>query len=290
VVDDRTPSQWAQDPGTIDDLIQDARALRFTATKRMIYDWVGLGLLDHPVRRTRGDGGSDKALWSPKQRNLFRILVMKRPQARRIWQLCQFPILFWLDFGTEYVPTSQAALAMQTWAHQNSSPSVRASRESARQILRLLDQPDTDSAARRHLVDVVARATYELSFDRAEMLDAVWAVFDRGDKGRRLGVPPAEITPEQFVDFMMVRLSALKVARTVTEQQLAVVWHANQMARPGWESDRPEMERRVTREVERELFKEETPQDRFEQAPTIVLTLLGTFFGDKGEDHAARHD
>jgi hypothetical protein len=144
----------------------------------------------------------------------------------------------------------------------------------------LLDQPDADSASRHRLVQVVADAAYTQNFDRAELLDAIWAVFDSGDEGRILGIPPLAIRPEQFADFLAVRLSGLRVALTVTEDQLVRVWHANQAARPGWEELRPKLAPQVTREAERRLFAEETEQQLFDNAPTTVLTLLGLFFGN----------
>jgi hypothetical protein len=287
VVEMARPDLWTAEPGIIDELIGDGRKLGFEATKRLIYDWVGLGLLDHPVRRTRGEGGSDKALWSWQQRNLFRLLASHRSQTKSVAQLAKFPIGLWLYFGESYVPTSQAARAMRTWAVREANPSMRASFVSARELVKLLDQPDSDPEARRHLVALIAESAHEGTFDRDELLQAVWAVFDSPDEGRVLGVAPLVISPEQFVDFLATRLAGVRVAQNVTEEQLVAVWRANQAARPGWERMRPDIEPRVTREVERPLFAAETNQQLFDNAPTTVLTLLGMFFGGQGGQNQA---
>jgi hypothetical protein len=253
----------------------------------MIYDWVGLGLLDHPVRRTRGEGGSDKALWSWQQRNLFRVLASHRSQTRSVAQLAKFPIGLWLYFGDDYVPTSQAARAVRTWAVREANPSMRASLVSARELVELLHQPDSDLEWLRYLVELIAESAHKGTFDRDELLQAVWAVFDSPDEGRVLGVAPLAISPERFVDFLAARLAGLRVAQNVTEEQLVAVWRANQAARPGWETMRPDIEPRVTREVERPLFAAETNQQLFDNAPTTVLTLLGMFFGGQGRQNQA---
>jgi hypothetical protein len=286
-VPEAEPGQWTHEAGTIDDLIEDAHNLGFRATKRMIYDWVGLGLLDHPVRRTRGEGGSDKALWSWQQRNLFRVLASHRSQTRSVAQLAKFPIGLWLYFGDGYVLTSQAARAVRTWAVREANPSMRASLVSARELVELLHQPDSDLEWLRYLVELIAESAHKGTFDRDELLQAVWAVFDSPDEGRVLGVAPLAISPERFVDFLAARLAGLRVAQNVTEEQLVAVWRANQAARPGWETMRPDIEPRVTREVERPLFAAETNQQLFDNAPTTVLTLLGMFFGGQGRQNQA---
>ncbi|HXY42994.1 MAG TPA: hypothetical protein VEH29_02295 [Acidimicrobiales bacterium] len=279
------PGPWTDQPATIEDLIADASDLGFRSTKRMIYDWVSLGLLDHPARRTRGSGGSEKALWNLQQRMVFRVLVAHRPHVKSISQLAQFPIAFWLHNGDEYVPTRQAVLAVRTWAGRRSNPSWQAARASARWILALLDQPDADPRARRKLVELVARGAHGEAVDRDELLDAIWGVFDQPDEGRVLGVPPLASTPEQIAAFVEARLAGLRVARRVTEEQLKTVWWANQAARPGWEAERPAAADQVTREAERGLFEEETTEVIVNTAVGTVLTLLGLFFGKQvGQD------
>lgn len=203
-------------------------------------------------------------------------------------QLAKFPIVLWLYFGESYVPTSQAARAMRTWAVREANPSMRASFVSARELVRLLDQPDSDPEARRDLVGLIVESAHKGTFDRDELLQAIWAVFDYPDEGRVLGVAPLAISPEKFVDFLAARLAGLRVAQNVTEEQLDAVWRANQAARPGWETLRPSLEPRVTREVERPLFAAETNQQLMDSAPTTVLTLLGMFFGGHGGENQAQ--
>ncbi len=64
-------------PGTVEDLIADARGQGHKATQRMILDWQTFGLLDYPdpqggLGRRRG---SKKALYSAHQRSLFQALL-----------------------------------------------------------------------------------------------------------------------------------------------------------------------------------------------------------------------
>ena len=195
-------TDWSHDPATIDELIVDAKSRGFPATKRLIYDWVEKGLLDHPERRTRGSGGSDKALWSSNQRNLFRILAT----------LCNVPVGMWLLWGDEYVPVRQVQRALRTWAGNSVKVSWTTARRQAREIVNTLDASGGSPAQRDGLIEVLAKIGYSgpnPEFNRAELEAAVNDVFD-------------PVVARDTVELIAARIRGLRAAKTVSEDDL--IW------------------------------------------------------------------
>jgi len=103
------------EPDTIDQLVADAAGNGCHVGVRMIRDWTELGLLDYPQRLGAGKGhGSRQAMYSANQRNLFLTLLHHRPN-NKIRSLARIPVGIWTYWGDDYVPTSQARRAMNTW-------------------------------------------------------------------------------------------------------------------------------------------------------------------------------
>ena len=76
-----------------------ARSRGFTPSKRLLSDWVSLGLLDRPLRKGLGRGRGSTATWPAEQRELFLQLLAKRATVRQIAPLCNIPVWLWLYYG-----------------------------------------------------------------------------------------------------------------------------------------------------------------------------------------------
>jgi hypothetical protein len=220
-----TESPWTREPGTIDDLIADAKVRNFPAGKRLIYDWVEIGLLDHPERRPLGQGGSEKALWPWTQRNLFRVLVEKRPDVKSVATLCNIPVGMWLWFGEDYVPVHQVQLALRTWAGGAYKVSWTAVRRQAREIVDLLDDLDASRSQRERLISALAKIGHDgpdIPFDRGELEDAMREVFDPdpASNGRAFGAPGASLTITEYVDGLLIRMLGAQRSRAATAEEL----------------------------------------------------------------------
>lgn len=105
---------WAKtEPGTIDDLLLDAReAGHPDVTERLINTWTAKGLLDHPRPRP-AQRGSHKAEHPASQRRLLLVLLEQRrrdPQPK-LHTLAQVPLWLWLRCD-DWVPTRQAHKAL----------------------------------------------------------------------------------------------------------------------------------------------------------------------------------
>ncbi len=205
---------WTVEPGTIDDLIADAHVRGFPATTRLVHDWVGLGLLDHPRRRSRGaKGGSEKALWPWTQRNLFRLLVEKRPQVKEVAPLCNIPVVIWLWWGETYVPTAQVQRALATWATKVRGVSWRTAKRQACQVADFLDDMGAPREDRQHLIDLVAKTGYSGQTDAAALSEAMQEVFDPMGEGRFVGSPLMPVTAERYAHLMDTRARGLELAK-----------------------------------------------------------------------------
>lgn len=200
---------WAEEPGTLTDLLADARYADFPVTRRLLRDWVAVGLLDHPKRQARPSGrGSSPALWSVQQRTLFRLLVVARPGAgTSIRPLLQLPVHLWLWEGDEFVPTGQAARALSSWA---TPLSQRAARDIAREVLSIFGGPELDRVARAAVVERVAEALYFGQSDRDQLASHLKDAFGSAAAAPILDV---QVTPETYARCVQVRVAGLLAAR-----------------------------------------------------------------------------
>src|SRR5262245_41839696 len=169
---------------TIDELVADAQAIGFPATSRLITDWVSLGLLDHPKRRSKGQGrGQEKGIWPPNQRRLFGELVRQRPALKQITPLFNLPVYLWLVWGDGYVPLSQARRALSSWAGAANPRPWRQCVITAKQVLAELDHPDAQPGDRKALIDGVAAVGYTGTLNQEALLAAAERVADPNHVG-----------------------------------------------------------------------------------------------------------
>lgn len=200
------------EPGTVDDLVADAATAGYQVTVRLIRDWASAGLLDRPNKRPAGKGhGSAPALYSANQRMLLLTLLTKRPD-NGIRSLARIPVGIWMYWGDDHVPARQARRALKTWVG-DPRVSMERARETAREVVRQLDNPAATRSDRRELVNVLADIAYRARPDYTKLESAVRAVFEPGSQQirRAIGHPSAPMMADAVVDLVKARMQAVKL-------------------------------------------------------------------------------
>jgi hypothetical protein len=188
-----------------EDLLDLARQNNLSATRRLIVDWVGLGLLDQPERRGLGRGKGSIALWSETQAALFidLLALRQRPQdpVKHVAGLANLPVSGWL-WAYGGVPLRQVRRALRTWCGRHRSRKTAhagATRRVAREITKQLDNPQATQQDRQALRQLLEKTMREDTFDVERVQAAVERVFDPHGAGRTLGPPLAPVTVESAV-------------------------------------------------------------------------------------------
>jgi hypothetical protein len=201
----------APGPGTIDDLLSDARKAGYSASRRQVTDWVFQGLLDKPTRHGVGRGkGTTKGVYSANQRQLFIALLQHRASGSRIAALSNIPVALWLYWGDDYVPLRQTRRALDTWIEAAERRVESRSKAAATELVELLATPDTDDTHRNRLLRLLdeANCTGRVA-DPDALEEAIDLVFDPDGNGRTLGPPAASISPKILVHGFVLRARAL---------------------------------------------------------------------------------
>ena len=188
-----------------EDLLELARQNGFSATRRLIVDWVSLGLLDQPDRRGLGRGNGSTAGWNQSQAELFIELLgfRQRPDnpVTHVAGLANLPVFGWL-WAYPGVPLRQVRRALQTWCGRNrtrKNPHLGAARTVAREITKQLDNPHASQRDRRELRRLLEQTMRERTFDVEQIRPAVARVFDPHDLGLERGPSAAPATTEAAV-------------------------------------------------------------------------------------------
>lgn len=105
---------------TIAEMVDLARSEGYEhVSKRLVYDWISIGLLDRPTITSRGRHGRT-GLLDHVQRDLFLVLCSQRAllpsTTRYVPHLCNVPVFLWLWNGPPFIPLRQVRLALATWA------------------------------------------------------------------------------------------------------------------------------------------------------------------------------
>lgn len=218
-------------PGSVHQLVADAAERGHgEATVRLIRDWTQAGLLDYPQHRSAGKGhGSRAALYPENQRHLFQTLLHHRPQ-NGIRSLARIPVGIWMYWGEEFVPLRQVRRAMNTWLG-DPRVSRRKADETAREVARLLDNPDATQTSRTHLRRTLSEIAYTGDADFEQLDNAVRAVFEPGARRlrRAVGHPAAPLTADGIVDLIRARLHAARrlADDTVDDDEFLKARHAH---------------------------------------------------------------
>jgi hypothetical protein len=208
---------------TAEDLVQAAREAGFDASTRLITDWVGLGLLDRPRRRSLGQGnGSLKAVWPPAQKDCFLSLLHHRQTVKQVAPLANLPVWVWLAYGNEWIPLRQARTALGTWCGRHRSrPGVSATeaRRMSRRFVETVAYAHTQQRDRAGLRRVVEDSLQTMTFDRQQFHAAVLRVFDPHNEGRTIGPSGAPMNTDVLVRAVEARFTALHQLDQFTDQQ-----------------------------------------------------------------------
>ena len=269
---------WTDQPGTIDDLVMDAHDRGFPATTRTIYDWVGVGLLDHPQRHSRGsEHGSNKALWPWTQRNLFRLLVDKRPQLKTLTALCNVPVAIWLGWGETYILTRQVQRALATWAGKAPNVSEQTMRRQARQFVDFLDDWEMKASRyqRRRLMDALLNSAKERRTD-PDLAEALQEVFDPAKAGRTFGSSLMPLTVDDIIGLIESRIRGLQRAEAPASlNELIKVWDLHHYGMDAYAAERHRLVATSIRPHDAAMWKEPNWDERVNNACYHVSVALG---------------
>jgi hypothetical protein len=211
------------------ELVTVATDAGFSASGRLIADWVTLGLLDRATKRGLGQGKGTASTWPDQQLKLFLALLNQRETVKRIATLCNIPVGVWLWWGDSYVPTRQARRALETWAHaRERADSWRAALETANELVGRFADDEATRSARTELVELIARAAYGELFDGRKVLAAFRRVFDPQQTGRVVGPRGAGFVPEHYIFITEARIRAIRALREGTLDDDAYIWARNE--------------------------------------------------------------
>jgi hypothetical protein len=141
--------------------------------RRLLTDWVSLGLLDSPLTHGRGRGRGVGRSWPEEQAELFLILLKKRLSLRTVTPLANVPVFTWLVWGDRWVPLRQARKALATWTGAHSRVSSTRARRTARELVRQVAGPRARRDDKRQLVDLIERFAGGAPLDEAALQQAV---------------------------------------------------------------------------------------------------------------------
>jgi len=211
------------------------------ASRRLLHDWTGLGLLDHPARPGRGRRvGGWGVSWPETQRSLWLLLLQKRKGVKRIETLCNVPVSIWLIWGDSYVPVGQVRRAMETWAGRWEKSSKKRAYWSARHLVADLQVGDVWPPARNTAIEVIAHMGMTGKFDRHRLVGELRKVMDPHRTGRPRGVL-MQVTPETYADAIEARMTAMRALPDLPDDAFYWVRYLWQATRSGYAADQPRL-------------------------------------------------
>ena len=172
------------------DLVREAKAAGYEVSERLVTDWSSLGLLDHPIRRSKGKGGGRGAtyLYPTHQRDLFLSLLQHRGSGQGVARLTVIPVSVWLLWGDEFIGLPQVRRALSTWAggvpwERSAERAQQMAKKAVRELAASGAEPEAKAALQTALADVV----FNRHFDKEQISPLVRAVVDPKGTGRRHG-------------------------------------------------------------------------------------------------------
>ncbi|MFD7460266.1 MULTISPECIES: hypothetical protein [unclassified Streptomyces] len=270
-------------PGTLEDMIEDARAAGFDLQKRTIHDWIARGLLDQPLRRGAGRG-SRPGLHSENQRKLFLLLLTKRDEMPKLPMLALIPLSIWLWWGVNWVPTRQALKALATW-FGDGARRKQVCHDAALRVLEQLDHPLASETARARLVRLFEAISYRgrmTAVDREELETAARSVFEPqsvfGSTGlvRAVGPSAMPFTVEALLTKTSAVVEAIRVLRDncMTEELLERAKTLHLRSKREYAELRPTLEAQTAGPLSA-LFSERTLDEEFNAIGTDLLLVIG---------------
>jgi len=226
---------------TTEELLDAAEQQETPASRRLLHDWTGLGLLDHPARPGRGRRvGGWGVSWPETQRSLWLLLLHKRRGVKRIETLCNVPVIIWLIWGDDYVPVGQVRRAMETWAGRWETSSKKRAYWSARHLVADLGVGNVWPPARNAAIDAIADMGMTSTFDRDRLVAELRKVMDPDRTGRPRGAL-MQVTPETYADAIEARMTAMRALPELPDDTFHWARYLWQMTRSGYAADQPRL-------------------------------------------------
>lgn len=227
---EETQVKW--EPGTIDDLVQDAQALGIEqVSTRMITDWVEVGLLADPEFQKSTQRGRDHSLFPASQRRLFTELLeaRKRSPLQRVPHHTMIPVVLfvWLTSDT-VVPVEQARRALRTYAQTTGKTNKARRQDNARRIVDQFAHPSATYHQRRTAQLLIEEGEKTRKPDWGKLHAALtalcspWRTAGLPLLERGIGRPDMPLTVTDSIVIMVAgqRLTARLRAEQVREQDL----------------------------------------------------------------------
>jgi len=207
------PSRQGESDGryTAEQLLRSARAAGHNdVSRRLITDWVAIGLLDKATDRGRGQGRGKTYTWPKTQRDLFVALLNQREvtDVKRA-TLTNVPVVTWLLWGDAYVPLRQVRRALGTWTEQyGGARNQKQSLAGAREVLEGLAHRDATKADRQQLETAIAQAAGRATVDPETLAPLVRRVFDPHETGLTRG-PLGLRDADGYIKLVVARMRGL---------------------------------------------------------------------------------
>jgi hypothetical protein len=213
---------------TADDLIAAAEENDLRASRRLITDWVSLGLIDRPHHPGRGKGqGSSDGTWPYPQASLFVDLLTLRQRptdpVTQVAGLANIPVTAWLWAGDEAdVPLRQVRRALATWCGRHRSRKqvgAARARSIARQMVRRIENPHASKSDRDALRQLLEQSIRTSTLDADQLRLLVGRVFDPHQVGRSVGPVTVQVNAASFSRLLVAQATGYLELDTFTEQE-----------------------------------------------------------------------
>lgn len=230
----------AADRWTAEDLVGRAQDQGTPISKRLLVDWVSLGLIDAPKRRGLGRSQGSIATWPEEQLELLLLLLQKRTEGTHISALCNIPVLLWLQWGDRYASTDQVRRAITTWSKDAPYANQRKARARWRELIKEISHPDASGDAKRLLVDELVRLSAARLVDLEALSRLMEPVIDPHGEGPR-GPDGASLSARAWVQLIEARLRAIDAWGDLEEAALEQARIVYQQSRAGYMADLPRL-------------------------------------------------
>ncbi len=219
--DDREDEAGRPEPGSLNDLINDARRLGLDFDERTARDWHQRGLLGSPQRRPLGRGrGSQAAVYRSEQRALFQAVARNWVTGCRYSTLATLPVWAWLHHGDDWVCLQQLRRALRTAVGPNPRQSRRVARQTTQQLLQLMDFRHGRPGDRGRLRDELTEQLYDWRINPDVLRPLVAAVFQPAGLQLVRGPAAASLTVDRVTFQLTMPLHAAAKLNQITDEQL----------------------------------------------------------------------
>lgn len=265
---------------TVKVLISDAQQAGFSATERLILDWESRGLLAYRTRNSLGYGrGQAPGTWHPVQRELWNVLIDKRPTVKTLTPLLNIPVWLWLSLEEpDEIPTDQIRRALRSWIRTQAKTTRKQAERAARQVVEQFSHPALSSRSHAYTADELAETLHPKAAINENQIKRLESEFDVDNSGRTLGTPDLPLTPRIWAEHINRRINSLQAIPDLSDEELWFGRHVYRESMTQYLQDRPQLAESALPGSE-SLFTPMTPDllvNRACQDFTSVLSLYMT--------------